>query len=55
MSDYTEQRARDLQLRIRTMLRELPDVCFDYIDGWQDMMEACQDEIAAAVEELKNR
>ena len=33
MSDYTEQRARDLQLRIRTMLRELPDVCFDFINA----------------------
>ena len=33
MSDFTEQRARDLQLRIRTMLRELPDVCFDFINA----------------------
>lgn len=31
------------------------DVCFDYVDGWQDMMEAYQDDIAAAVEQLKKR
>ena len=33
MSDYTDQRARDLQLRIRAMLRELPNVCFDFINA----------------------
>ncbi len=33
MSSYTEQRARDLQLHIRQLLRELPDVCFDFINA----------------------
>lgn len=31
------------------------DITYDYVDNWQDMMEACRPEIAAAVEELKNR
>ncbi len=31
------------------------DVCFDYEDNWKDIMEDCQAEIAAQVEELKNR
>ena len=33
MSIYSEQRAKSLQLRIREMLRELPDVCFDFINA----------------------
>lgn len=33
MSSYSEQRARDLQLHIRQLLRELPDVCFDFINA----------------------
>ena len=33
MSNYSEQRAKDLQLHIRQMLRELPDVCFDFINA----------------------
>ena len=33
MSDYSEQRAKALQLRIREALRELPDVCFDFINA----------------------
>ena len=31
------------------------DICFDYEDGWQELMESYQDEIARTVEELKNR
>ena len=31
------------------------DVCYDYEDGWKEMMEDMQAEIAAQVEELKNR
>ena len=33
MSNYSEQRAKELQLHIRQMLRELPDVCFDFINA----------------------
>ena len=33
MSNYSEQRTKDLQLRTRDMLRELPDVCFDFINA----------------------
>ena len=33
MSDYTEQRAKELRSHIRQMLRELPDVCFDFINA----------------------
>ena len=33
MSDYAEQRAKALQLHIREALRELPDVCFDFINA----------------------
>lgn len=31
------------------------DLCYDYEDGWKEMMEDYQPEIAAQVEELKNR
>lgn len=33
MSTYAEERARELQLLTRTALRELPDVCFDFINA----------------------
>ena len=33
MPNYSEQRAKELQLQIRHMLRELPDVCFDFINA----------------------
>lgn len=33
MSIYSEQRAKSLKLHIREMLRELPDVCFDFINA----------------------
>ena len=31
MSDYAEQRAKELQLLIRAALRTLPEVCTDFI------------------------
>jgi len=31
------------------------DLTYDYEDGWKDMMEAAQDDIAKRVEELKSR
>lgn len=33
MSIYSEQRAKSLKMHIREMLRELPDVCFDFINA----------------------
>lgn len=33
MSIYAEERAKELQLLTRTALRELPDVCFDFINA----------------------
>jgi len=33
MSNFAEQRARSLQLHVREMLRELPDVCFDFVNA----------------------
>ena len=33
MSTYSEERARELQLLTRAALRELPDVCFDFINA----------------------
>ena len=33
MSIYAEDRARELQLLTRSALRELPDVCFDFINA----------------------
>ncbi len=33
---------------------DLEDICYDYEDGWKEMMEDYQPEIAAQVEELKN-
>ena len=33
MSIYAEERAKELQLLTRTMLRELPAVCFDFINA----------------------
>jgi len=33
MSTYAEERARELQLMTRSALRELPDVCFDFINA----------------------
>lgn len=34
---------------------DLDDITYDYIDGWDEMMEAAKPSIAARVEELKNR
>ena len=31
------------------------DICFDYEDGWKDIMESYQDEIEKQVQELKER
>ena len=39
--------------RIET--EDIDDLTFDYEDGWKDMMEDAQAEIAARVEELKTR
>ena len=33
MSTYSEERAKELQLLTRAALRELPDVCFDFINA----------------------
>lgn len=33
MAVYAEKRAKELQLLTRSVLRELPDVCFDFING----------------------
>ncbi len=33
MSTYAEERAKELQLLTRSALRELPDVCFDFINA----------------------
>ena len=33
MSAYAEERAKELQMLTRGMLRELPDVCFDFINA----------------------
>ena len=33
MSTYAEERAKELQLLTRTALRELPDVCFDFVSA----------------------
>ena len=39
--------------RIET--EDIDDLTFDYVDGWKDMMEDAQPEIAARVEELRAR
>ena len=39
--------------RIET--EDIDDLTFDYEDGWKDMMEDAQEDIAARVEELKTR
>ncbi len=39
--------------RIET--EDIEDLTFDYVDGWKDMMEDAQPEIAARVEELRAR
>ena len=31
------------------------DVCYDYVDNWQELMEDCREEIALQVQELKER
>ena len=40
---------------VKRIATESPDVTFEYEGGWKEFMEASQPEIAAMVEELKNR